>query len=75
MADRVKVTCKRCGGKGTVVHRTARFDARCFCCDGQGFYFRKAATKRQTEAERLDAFNATLSERVAAAARGELKRD
>jgi DnaJ-class molecular chaperone len=58
----VKVTCKRCQGKGQVPHLTARHDARCFCCSGKGFFYRKPAQKRQTAQEQLDAFNVRLAQ-------------
>jgi DnaJ-class molecular chaperone len=62
MNAQVKVKCSRCAGTGQAVHRTARHDARCFCCNGAGFYYRRPAQKRPTEQERLDAFNARLAE-------------
>ncbi len=66
MSDRVKVSCKRCAGSGTVVHRTAKADARCYCCGGVGHYFRAAPKKRVSAEERnrlqLEADNARLRE-------------
>jgi DnaJ-class molecular chaperone len=72
----VRVTCSRCAGTGQVAHRTARYDARCFCCGGSGFYFRKASTKRvvdgpSTIAARAEATDKALHELAARLARGE----
>ena len=58
----VIVKCPRCKGKGTVAHRTARLDARCFCCEGVGTIQRKPPTKRATQQDYLD----TMNERIAA---------
>lgn len=58
----VKVTCSRCGGLGQVVHRTARHDARCFCCGGKGWFLRKAPTKRRTQEDYLAEMNARIAE-------------
>jgi hypothetical protein len=58
----IRAKCPRCKGSGIVPLRTARADARCFCCRGAGFILRKPPTKRPTEQERLDDFNARLAE-------------
>lgn len=73
MAEQVRVRCRRCDGTGSVAHRTARFDARCYCCGGVGHYFRSAPRKRPTEAElaaRHKAETAALHEWARKAARG-----
>lgn len=60
----IRVNCARCAGSGTVVRRTARHNAVCFCCGGAGHYFRKPPTKRlRVSAEdQLAADNARLRE-------------
>jgi DnaJ-class molecular chaperone len=60
----VRVTCSRCAGTGQAAHRTARYDARCFCCGGSGFYFRKASTKRVIEDPAVVAARAEEAEKV-----------
>jgi DnaJ-class molecular chaperone len=57
-----KVKCRRCSGRGVVPHRTAQHDSRCFCCGGKGFYYRKPATRRLTEADRIAEINAKIAE-------------
>ena len=52
-----KVKCHRCHGTGQVPHRTARMNCTCYCCGGRGFFMRRQATKRMTEAERIALFN------------------
>lgn len=52
-----KVKCHRCKGSGQVPQRTARLDATCYCCSDKGFFMRRPATKRMTEAERIALFN------------------
>lgn len=59
----VKVRCSRCSGTGSVAHRTAKHDARCYCCGGAGHYFRKPAGKR------VSAENRRAAEILAANAR------
>jgi hypothetical protein len=73
-AERIKVTCKRCQGKGHVAHRTAAYDARCFCCHGAGFTMRTAPRKRLTEQDLLAAQQARIDAVFPRAAIEELER-
>lgn len=55
-------TCPKCRGKGVIAGFVAVNGGKCSRCLGSGKVSRKAPEKRQTEQERLDAFNARLAE-------------
>jgi hypothetical protein len=44
------------------LHRTAQHDSRCFCCGGNGFYYRNPAKRRSTEADRIAEINAKIAQ-------------